>query len=159
MITTEQKVIGGIGIATILIIAGGALFFSSQNNTSIPKDQILSETGLHWHPTVTVTIDGKKQEIPANLGIGAAVHGKIHTHDADNKQGIVHIEAQGVVAKDDIKLGNFFRVWGKNFSSTQLFDKKNGTGGKVKMLVNGKENKEFQNYHMKDGDKIEIKYE
>ena len=38
-------------------------------------------------------------------------------------------------------------------------DKKNDQGGTVKMLVNGKENAEFENYLMKDGDKIEISYE
>ena len=71
----------------------------------------------------------------------------------------MHIEAQGVVTKDDTRLGRFFQVWGKDFNLTTIMDKKNDQGGTVKMLVNGKENAEFENYLMKDGDKIEISYE
>ena len=157
--TTEQKIIGGIGLATVIIVAGGAVFFTKDPASSVPKDQLIASTGIHWHPTVTVTIKDKAQAIPANLGIGAAAHQKIHTHDTDAKEGVVHLEAQGVVTKDDTRLGKFFSVWGKDFASTKLFDKTNGPDGKVKMLVNGKENTEYENYLMKDGDKIEIQYE
>lgn len=156
--TTEHKVIGGIALFTILILIGGIFFLSKGTNTSVPKEQIITENGLHWHPKVTVTIKGQNQEIPPNLGMGA-VHGKIHTHDQDNKEGVVHLEMKGVVTKDDTRLGRFFQVWGKELASAKLFDKTNGSEGKVKMLVNGKENTEFENYLMKDGDNIEIRYE
>ena len=156
--TTERKVIGGIIFLTIAILIGGVFFLSKSSNSSIPSDQVVASNGLHWHPKLTIYIKGQKQEIPANIGIGAT-HQKIHTHDEDAKDGVVHMEMQGVVTKDDTKLGNFFRIWGKEFSSTQIFDKKNGSDGNVKMTVNGKENTEFTNYQMKDGDQIEIKYE
>lgn len=158
IISTEQKVIGGIGLVTLLIVVGGAIIFTKGSNTTLPKDQIVTETGLHWHPNLTITIKGKKQEFPPNLGISSVSHGKIHTHATDNKEGVVHIEAQGMVAKEDIKLSNFFKTWGKEFNSTQILDKKNGEG-KVKMTVNGKVNISYENYQMKDGDKIEISYE
>ena len=87
------------------------------------------------------------------------MHQEIHTHDQDAKDGVIHMEMKGVVTKDETKLKNFFRVWGKEFSSTQIFDKKNGEEGKVKMMVNGKENIDFENYQMRDGDNIEIRYE
>ena len=154
----EAKVIGGIAILTIVILVGGVFFLSRGSTSSVPKDQIVTETGLHWHPKVTITIKDKKQEIPANLGIGA-VHQKIHTHDQDAKDGIIHMEIQGVVSKADTKLANFFRVWGKEFNSTTILDKKNSSEGTVKMTVNGKENTEFGNYLMKDKDDIEIRYE
>lgn len=157
--TTEHKVIGGIGLLTLAILVGGVFFLSKSSNSPVPPDQILASNGLHWHPKVTVTIKGEKQEIPANLGLGGAVHGKIHTHDADAKDGVVHIEAQGVVTKDDTRLGDFFRIWGKEFSSTQIFDKKNSEEGKVKMMVNGADSEAFENYEMKDKDQIEIRYE
>ena len=157
--TTEHKVFSGIGLLTLVILIGGVFFLSKGSNTSVPADQIVANSGLHWHPKVTVTIKGEKQEIPANLGLGGAVHGKIHTHDTDAKDGVVHIEAQGVVTKDDIRLGRFFQVWGKEFTSTKIFDKTNGAEGTVKMMVNGKETIEFENYKMRDGDQIEIKYE
>lgn len=156
--TTEGKVIGGIGLLTLAILVGGVFFLSKSENPSVPESEIVTRNGMHWHPKLTITIKGKKQEFPANLGIGA-VHQKIHTHDEDAKDGVVHMEMQGVVIKDDIKLDNFFRIWGKDFNSTQIFDNKNDADGTVKMTVNGKENIEFENYKMRDGDQIEIKYE
>lgn len=156
--TTERKVIGGIILLTVAILIGGVFFLSKGSNSSVPSDQVVTSNGLHWHPKLTITINGQKQDIPANIGIGAT-HQKIHTHDEDAKDGVVHMEMQGVVTKDDTKLGNFFRIWGKEFNSTQIFDKKNGADGTVKMTVNRKENTEFENYLMKDGDNIEVKYE
>lgn len=154
----ETKFIGGIGVLTIVILVGGVFFLSRGSTSSIPKDQIVSETGLHWHPRLTVTIKGQKQEIPANLGIGA-IHQEMHTHDGDAKDGVIHMEMKGIVSKDDTKLGNFFRIWGKEFTATKIFDKRNGQNGTVKMAVNGQESKDFENYLMKDRDRIEIKYE
>lgn len=156
--TAEHKVIGGIGLLTLVILVGGVFFLSKSNRSSVPSDQILASNGLHWHPKLTIIIKGKKEEFPANLGLGT-VHQKIHTHDTDAKDGVVHVEAQGVVTKEDTKLGNFFRVWGKEFNSTTILDKKSGPEGTVKMTVNGKENTEFENYLMKDGDNIEVSYE
>jgi len=157
-LSTETKIIGGIGLLTLAILVGGVFFLSKSENPSIPESEIVERNGLHWHPKLTVTIKGRKQEIPANLGIGA-VHQELHTHDQDAKDGVIHMEMKGVVAKDETKLKNFFGVWGKEFSSTQIFDKKNGEEGKVKMMVNGKENIDFENYQMRDGDKIEVRYE
>lgn len=159
--TTEHKVIGGIGILTLAILVGGVFFLSKGNNpsASVPKDQIIAENGLHWHPKLTVTVKGQKQEIPTGIGLAGNIHQELHTHDEDAKDGVIHMEMKGLVTKDETKLLNFFRIWGKDFSSTQIFDKKNGEEGKVKMMVNGKENTEFQNYMMKDSDNIEISYE
>ncbi len=158
--TIEQKIIGGISLLTFIILGGAVFMLSGNNNrdSSIPNDQIVAKNGIHWHPRLLISIKGQKQEIPANIGIGA-VHEKIHTHPEDNKEGVVHMEMPGMVTKDDTKLGNFFKIWGKQFNSTQIFDKKNGKEGKVRMLVNGKENKEFENYQMRDKDLIEIIYE
>lgn len=156
-LSTEIKVIIIGGIVTILVIVGVSLLLAS-SSTSVPDDQIVAKNGLHWHPQLIITIDGKRQEIPANVGIGT-IHQKIHTHDTDAKDGVIHMEMSGIVVKEDTRLGNFFRIWGKELSSTTIFDKKNGEEGKVKMVVNGKENTDFENYLMKDGDGIEIKYE
>lgn len=155
---TEKKIIIIGTIVTILIVVGAIFLLSKGEKTNIPEDQIVARKGIHWHPRVTVSIKGERQEIPANLAL-SPVMGKMHTHDKDNKDGVIHMEIQGIVIKDDTKIGRFFQVWGKEFSATKLFDKINGPDGTVKMMVNGQENKEFENYLMKDGDKIEIKYE
>lgn len=157
--TTEHKVIGGITFLTIAILGGAVFFLSKSNEPTVPADQIVANNGLHWHPKLTVTIEGKKQEVLPDLGITGQIHQELHTHTEDAKDGIVHMEMKGLVAKDETKLGNFFRIWGKEFTATKIFDKTNGPLGKVTMLVNGKENTEFENYNMRDGDNIEITYE
>jgi len=136
-------------IALIVIVIGGSigtLVWYIASRPPIPEGEILSRSGLHWHPELAIFVKGEKQEIPANLGIGA-VHNPMHTHDSS---GVIHLEFQGVVRKDDLKLGRFFEVWGKDFIEL---------GSSVKMTVNGEENAELQNYDMKDGDKIELRYE
>ena len=158
-IGTEAKIIGTIVIFTIIVLVGGVFLLSSQQSqdTSIPEEQIVSSNGLHWHPTLEIYIKGDKQEIPPNTGIGT-VHQPIHTHE-DAAQGVIHMEMSGTVTKDETRIGNFFKVWGKEFSSNQIFDSVNGEEGKVRMMVNGVESDQFENYEMKDGDKIEIRYE
>jgi len=136
-------------IALIVIIIGGsigAFIWYLGTRPPIPEGEILSRSGLHWHPELAIFVNGEKREIPANLGIGA-VHNPMHTHDSS---GVIHLEFQGVVRKDDLKLGRFFEVWGNDFVEF---------GSSIKMIVNGEENTELQNYIMKDGDKIELRYE
>lgn len=156
--TTELKVLGGVGLLTIAIIVGGVIFFSKDRASSVPEGEIISSGGIHWHPKVAIYVSGEKRELEDSIGLGN-VHKPIHTHTEDYKDGVVHLEMQGLVTKEDIKLGNFFRIWGKDFSSTQIFDKTNGSAGNVRMFVNGAENTDFENYLMRDGDKIEIRYE
>ena len=163
-LSSETKIIGGIGILTLVILVGGVLFLSmgqSQTQTqesNIPEDQIVSRVGLHWHPKLDIYIKGERQEIPAGIGLGA-VHQEMHTHKEDSQDGVLHMEMAGLVTSDETELGRFFKIWGKEFSRDQILEYKNGPEGKVTMLVNGKENNEFEKYQMKDKDKIEIRYE
>ena len=152
---TETKIILIGGILTVLLLAGGIFLLSKGENANVPEDQIISRRGIHWHPVLTILIKGEKQEVAASIGIGG-VHQPIHTHD---NSGTLHLEIQGLVTKDETTLGRFFRIWGKEFNSNCIFDKCNGSEGQVKMVVNGEKNKEFENYQMKDGDNIEIRYE
>ena len=159
-LNTETKIIGGIAILTIVLLFGGVFAFSGQQSqeVSVPEEQIVSRVGLHWHPKLEVYINGEKQKIPANLGLGA-VHLEMHTHVEDSADGVIHMEMSGVVTKEKTRLGNFFKIWGKEFSKDQLFDNKSGEDGTIKMLVNGQDNYDFENYLMRDNDKIEIRYE
>ena len=155
---TEKKIIGGILIMTVVILAGSVFFLTKDEKLNVSEDQIVTRNGLHWHPKLKININGQEQGLEDGIGLGA-VHQKLHTHTEDYQQGVVHMEMQGLVIKDDTKLGKFFQVWGKKFNSSMIFDKISGPEGNVKMFVNGKENNDFENYLMKDGDNIEIKYE
>ena len=155
--STDTKIIGGVILATVVIVIGGVFLLSKQESgdKSVPDDQIVSRNGLHWHPELSIYIKGKKQEIPKDIGIGA-IHQSIHTHDSS---GVIHMEMQGLITKDDTKLDKFFTIWGKQFNSKCIFDSCNSSSSSVKMFVNSKENKDFENYLMKDKDSIEIRYE
>lgn len=135
-------------IALAVIVIGGSIgtfVWYLANRPPIPEGEIISRRSLHFHPELTVFVEGEKVEIPANLGIGA-VHNPMHTHDTS---GVIHLEFQGLVRRDGLKLGKFFEVWGRDFMEF---------GPSVTMTVNGKENTKLQNYVMGDGDKIELHY-
>lgn len=143
-----KKIISwGLGGGITIAVVGGFIWYAA-TRPPIPESDIVSRGAFHWHPELTIYVKGEKQEIPANIGLGA-VHQPIHTHD-DNKQGIIHLEFQGLARKQDVMLGQFFKNWGKDIRSF---------GANMKMTVNGEENTEFENYIMQDKDKIEIRYE
>ncbi len=136
-----------IVFVTLVILVGGAFLISKQN-PPIADAEVIDKKGVHWHPKLAIYVKGEKQELEDGIGLGAK-HESIHTHTEDYKEGVVHIEKQGVVTKDDIKLGKFFNIWGKDINAN----------GSYKMYVNGVESTEFDNYLMRDKDLIEIKYE
>lgn len=152
---TKRKTLRFLLIALPIAGVFGLLIWFFASQPAVPEGDIVARGGLHWHPELTITIKGVHQTIPANIGIGAA-HKPIHTHD---DTGVIHLEFEGRVTKDDIRLSEFFKIWGKRFSSTCIFDYCNGADGSIKMFVNGKENSQFDQYEMHDKDRIEIRYE
>jgi len=143
-----------IVIFIIIVIGIAVWFFVSQTSVSAPE--IISRSGLHWHADLTINIFGESQDIPAGIGLEKLPHKPIHTHDRDS---IIHMEFSGLVKEDDLRLGRFFEIWVETFSKDCIFDKCTGPEGTLKMLINGKENFEFDNYVMRDSDKIEIIFE
>ena len=132
-------------ISSIVLMAlVGSIWWSKSLSSNNPS--VISRSGIHWHPELVIYVKGEKIEIPKGVGL-AGVHNSIHTHE---DLPIIHLEFNGLVKEDDVKLGHFFTVWGKNFMEF---------GSQVTMTVNGQENTEFENYHMRDGDKIELRYE
>ena len=151
LILNRKQLINGLfhwvgwGVLGLVVISG--LFWLIVSQPKIAEADIVSRSGMHWHPELAIYVKGVKQELPANIGIGAT-HQPIHTHD-DSDQGIVHMEFQGLVRKQDITLGQFFKNWGKDIRSF---------GTDMKMVVDGEENVEYENYLMGDKDKIELWY-
>ena len=138
---------GGLTVAII-----GGLIWYIGTRPPVPEGDIVSKNGLHWHPELTIFVKGVKLEIPENIGLPAgmnSIHQPIHTHD-DSDKGIVHMEFEGRVLKQNTTLGQFFKNWGKDIRSF---------GANMKMTVSGQENTEYENYIMQDKDKIEIRYE
>lgn len=146
----------GIWAVVVLLVGGGIgwLVWSAATQPPLPAGDIISKNGIHWHPQLTIKINGKDQKIPANIGLSGAEQ-PIHTHDAT---GTLHLEFQGQVTKDDIRLQHFFKIWNKTFTSQCIFNSCNGADGHVTMMVNGKSSTEFDQYIMRDKDQIEITY-
>ncbi len=149
-------------IIWILVIVGAALgFIFLGNRQGGNSDQDITKMciqhqnlSMHIHPRLKIIIKGEERAIPANTGIvSPSCFRPIHIHD---DSGTLHLEFP---KPRDVRLGEFFLIWGKQFNSNQIFDFKNGPEGKVRVTVNGRENTEFENYIMKDLDQIEIIYE
>ncbi|MEK7094026.1 MAG: hypothetical protein AAB903_01650 [Patescibacteria group bacterium] len=143
-----KKILQWIGWSALGVAIVGGLVWLVASQPETPESEIVSRSGFHWHPELTIYIKGEKMEIPENSGIGA-VHQPIHTHD-DSDQGVVHMEFQGLARKQDVTLGQFFKNWGKDMRSF---------GANMKMTVNGKESTEYENYVMRDKDKIELRFD
>jgi|SRR3989344_2986873 len=131
-----------IAVAIIVLLIGG-VWLSKRLQNDDPD--IISRGGIHWHPELEIFINGEKMEIPQNIGLGA-IHMPMHTHE---DLPIIHLEFPGMVRRGDIMLGQFFKNWGKDIRSF---------GPEMKMLVNGNENTDYENFIMHDGDKIELHY-
>lgn len=145
--------IGGL-VAALLIVGGIAWLRTSENN----DPSIIARNGLHWHPTLEIYVRGEKIEIPGDIGVGPEYAGMptydaamrmtaMHTHD---DVPVIHLEFPGLVRKDDITLGQFFTIWGKDMRSF---------GANMRMTVNGVESTELENYVMKEGDVITLQYD
>jgi len=138
----------------------------SELNVDITGNSINIPAGeIHWHPRVTIKINGEGVMIPINIGstIGKVVDVHLsgmrmsptHTHETD---GTIHMENNNPSSKPETTtIGYFFYVWDKQFSSSCIFEHCTDNG-ELKMYVNGKENYEFENYIMRDKDEILIEY-
>ena len=159
--------IKSIYFVILFILLVFALFFvlfknssKSQYTNGVPRQPI------HWHPKLKIIIKGEEQFIPQGIGIniGNNIDNQIsgmrmsptHTHESD---GTIHLENNMPWQKPEtLTLGYFFKVWSKNFNGTCIFNYCNGDNGYLKMIVNGKENFEFDKYIMHDKDEIIIEY-
>ena len=144
----------GVIIGFVAWIVGGAISESRSCKTD-PATEINigghTNLKLHIHADLRILIDGEEQFIPANIGVSPGVMRPIHTHDSS---GELHIE--GPCARD-FTLGDFFSIFGREFSRQCIFDKCVDNGS-LKFVVDGRENFGFENYVMRDGDNLLIEY-
>lgn len=140
---------GAVLVAVVALLSWSKLFgekpLAFWNDTDIaclPNGH--TNIALHFHPELVISVDGTKEQIPANIGSISACMAEVHTHDATGK---IHIEA--VRAGRTYTLNDFFRVWGRDIERT---------GYTVVMTVDGQPNQESGNLVLKDGQKIELVY-
>ncbi|MBJ7354318.1 MAG: hypothetical protein JHC98_05790 [Thermoleophilaceae bacterium] len=118
------------------------------------KLPLSGDESYHFHVLVSVYIDGKREEVPQDIGIepGASTMSPIHTHDA---KGVVHIEAS---EKFPFRLGDVFGVWGVPLTSTTIGGYQASGGESVYVYVNGKRMSQNSSYKLKDRDNVVVGY-
>jgi hypothetical protein len=166
----------GLGIVVVVAFIGYALMqpdTSAQQSRPATKSNnpdVVSDTEIHWHPEISIYINGAKQEIPSDIGLGEQYKKNrwydpmmrmtdVHTHDKSDQLHWEVMKDKTPVTKDHVQLGVFFEIWGKRFSKAELLDKTDPTGRKISMKVNGQPNTEFENHVVADKEKIEIRYQ
>jgi len=90
-------------------------------------------TVLHIHQHLDIFINGKPVAVPASIGINslAGFISSIHVHD---NSGIIHVESPTV---QTFTLGQFFDIWGVQFTATSIGGYSNTADKILKVFVNG----------------------
>ncbi len=144
-------VIVGVGWL-VMSLSAGAKECKTADVTTI---SINSHTGAksHYHADLEIVINGEKQVIPLGVGLVGNIMRPVHTHD-----GTGHLHIEGPCIRD-FKLGDFFKIWNKEFSSQCVLGNCVEEGkSSLKMFVNGDESVAFGDLVLRDSQKIKIEY-
>lgn len=157
-----NQVVAVGGVVLVSAIAFGVIMFMRPAEGKDYADKTTREIALtcttdmateyHIHPILHIFVNGEQIGIPANVGITPTCMTSLHTHTPD---GVLHVEAP--VARD-FSLGDFFAVWQKPFSSTELMGNVENETHEVTVTVNGEAVDTFENTILKDADRIELRY-
>ncbi len=150
-----------VAICVVIVVAAGIAVFMTHQQPKIltgnaytnpPMD---SMGMMHFHQSLTLVIDGKPATVPAQIGIdptlwkdhsldsnGMQGMAPLHTHDTS---GTIHVESY---ANRYYTFGQLVDIWGLNLSGYK----------QVTMTVNGQPVSDYQNYILKDGDKIILSF-
>jgi hypothetical protein len=120
----------------------------------VPSMMDTMGSSSHFHPHLTVYVNGKRVPIPANIGIDPSQPpmqmAGLHTHDSS---GTIHDEGM-----HSSRLGQFFAVWGVPFSPQRLGPNRAGGSKTVSMWVDGRRSNAFGNLALRDGQQIVVSY-
>jgi len=160
--TPEPRVGMWIVITTIAVIIILALL-NTKNSTKSKTSRTNREVALtcttdmatefHIHPNLEIIINGQKQELIKNIGVGPTCMTSLHTHD---NSGVVHVESP---EKRDFILADFFAVWKKTFNKDEILDYKTDEKHMIRMTINGSDVQNYENTILLDKDQIIIYYE
>jgi hypothetical protein len=116
----------------------------------------MEQAAFHIHTHLDIFINGQHYKIPPQIGI---IPGKcfywLHTHD---DSGVVHIESP--LARN-FTLGQFFDIWNKKFTNTQILDSIVNSKNNLNVYLNGSKVNPTVNYRdikLSGHDEIAIVY-
>jgi hypothetical protein len=175
---TRQRLVAGYFVAALLVaamVAGLIVVIASGNGSDLSSDDPFAPQyegledrrtaagvptmaeggGEHFHPSLEVYVRGEKVPVPANIGIDPTQPPQrmagLHTHDTT---GTIHNEAG-----TGSTLGQFFEIWGVEFSSSRLGPYEEASAeDKVRMWVDGESSQEFGDLKLADGQQIVIAF-
>ena len=158
-VTKNTKTLVIIGVAiTITLVIGLSI-----RSTTVIEAQMgggNKPTIIHFHPHLSLMIDGKSTTVPSQIGIdpslwkdhsldqygmqamsdGMSGMATLHTHDAS---GTIHVESDII---RNYTLGEFLNIWGGL-----------DTNGKtVKATVDGKPVSDYRSIILRDGEQINL---
>lgn len=147
----KKYLVGGGILLAIVVLLGWGKIFSDTPTAKFWKDTQVAclpngheKLAMHIHQNFLITVDGVKEGIPANIGVGNSCMSEVHTHDSTGK---IHIEA--VTAGKVFTLADFFVVWGKPIERG---------GHTLAMTVNGVTSTELGAFVLADNQKIVLAY-
>ncbi len=143
----SAKITTALVIVVVIVLAGLGIY-KIATAPKIATPDVASKNGLHWHAHLAIEVNGVDVPVPANIGVNGPMGAggdpmELHTHEPD---GVVHAEFAGMVTYDMLDIGNFFKVWGKDFSQDSILGNTSASGGTITMYVNGVENTEYDAY-------------
>jgi hypothetical protein len=126
-----------VGTALVVVlVVGGIVLASRPGGTAQAQDPECNRNEhftYHVHANLKIFVNGQNVPVPGNVGIRADCLYWLHTHDA---AGTIHVEAPRV---SNFTLGQFFKVWEKSLSPTEMMGYKVDDQHQIKAFVDGQE--------------------
>ena len=126
-----------IGIGMVVSSSSKVMSGTSASASSLPPiDNIqcnsMEQAAFHIHAHLDIFINGQPYTIPSQIGIVSdRCFYWLHTHD---ESGVIHIESP---TTRDFTLGQFFDIWNKKFSNSQIFGNIVNSKNTLSVYVNG----------------------
>ena len=163
-VAKNQSLKRGVKIAAIILVVSGGLggviwyFVAHPPQPRTNREVALTcttdmATKFHIHPHLEIVVNGRREEILANIGIKLTCMNALHTHDTS---GVIHVESP---EHRDFTLSDFFAVWNKPFNKDQILDYKADSRHAIRETVNGKDVLDYENTVLRDKDQIIIIYQ
>lgn len=145
--------IGALAVGGAIFLLGFNSFFGGGGGDSrVACVNPALPVNFHVHPELTIMVLGEKITVPENIGLSPVCHRVLHTHDTS---GVIHVEAN---FKQDFTLGDFFSLWGKPLSPSQILDYIVDAEHELAMTVDGQPSQVFGELVFEDGQKIVLEY-
>jgi len=147
-IALAAVVIIGIAIAVMMVPSPSVSLTNSDSENNILARTINSHDSLrqHFHPELTIIVDGEPDKIPANVGVSRGTFRYMHTHDDSGK---IHVESPSTHL---FTIPDFFTIWDKEFTSECV----DTNCGKIVVSVNGDVIESPTDYILEEDDKVLI---